>query len=75
MRTYILPDGTITKDVNLYADTWCKLADKVCTLVPNSTHIGLNTGTIIIHTGGMDCELPVSFALAIEKLVDNKIQG
>lgn len=43
-KSYRLPDGSITSDVNLYADTWFALANQVAALFPGYQVNGVDPG-------------------------------
>ena len=43
-KSYRLPDGGITSDVNLYADTWFALGNQVASLFPGYQVNGVDPG-------------------------------
>lgn len=43
-KSYRMPDGSTTSDVNLYADTWFALANEVATLFPGYQVHGVDPG-------------------------------
>lgn len=68
---YRLPDGNETYDVNLYVETWRKLGDDVCSLIPDSYCNAFDPGLNIVRgPNGSSFSLPADFALKVQELVN-----